>query len=40
MGPRLSSWNLSPADRYYEIAGGRRLGPAQIRDRETTNSSF
>ena len=40
MGPRLSNWNLSPVDRYYGIAGERRLGPGQIRDIETTNSSF
>ena len=44
MGPRLSSWGLSAMDRYSKMkikAGARRrLGPAQIRDKETTYSSF
>ena len=34
MGPRLSSWSLSPVDRYSKIAGAREeLSPAQIRDK-------
>ena len=38
MGPRLSSWNLFPVDRYSKmkiIAGTRvELSPAQIKDRD------
>ena len=34
MGPGLSSWSLSPVDRYSKIAGAREeLSPAQIKDR-------
>ena len=38
MGPRLSSWNLFPVDRYSKmkiIAGTRvELSPTQIKDRD------
>ena len=46
MGLRLSSWNLSPVDRYPKIniiAGARRSKeelPALIEDKETTYFSF
>ena len=45
MGLRLSSWNLSPVDRYpkINIAGARRSKeelPALIEDKETTYFSF
>ena len=34
MGPMLSSWSLSPVDRYSKIAGVREeLSLAQIKDR-------
>ena len=43
-GPRLSSWSLSPVDRYSKmkiIAGAKEeLSPAQKKDRETTYFSF
>lgn len=46
MGLRLSSWNLSPVDKYPKIniiAGARRSKeelPALIEDKETTYFSF
>ena len=32
MGPKLSSWNLSPVDRYFKSKDG--LRPVWIKDRD------